>query len=551
MLDSVSEAGTVISLEDAARRALELAARRDLESALSGFLELVQSWARPSAVLAAAVGAESGWRLLPALCVGLGPAEAAALLGRTVETVPEAPVLQTGEAPPGVEVRDHWVLPWWHEGESGVLLLRSVPRDAAPNLGPALAVIAAPLWPRLLGSPAARLEGLLADVQRAAGLLEREAAKQAERLLRAVPPPDPAEETRLSDLEAAAAAAREEARQAGTLQLEAQARVTTAEEALRLAQAERDAARAEAAAARGERDAAQAERDATRAEVGRQRASLEQAGARQAAVEEQVEEARRALLAADARAQAARDVEGQRDLARAEAERLTARVEQLAAQQAASASQMRELQQAVEAARAAAAEHARQSDEARRALAERESQPAAPPAALAEAVAALRRTPYVSPALREALEAAGGPRPARPDAWLDVAMLDREPRPEALIAELEAQGLRLRVAHHPEELAILVRSPEGRGLDALICDVMSFRPHDNVAGLFRAWEKDKAGLLFFLSFSTTDPAEVERAKRVPLSLLAGHVQRPIKAAALIETLQILARKLGKLPAEKA
>lgn len=166
------------------------------------------------------------------------------------------------------------------------------------------------------------------------------------------------------------------------------------------------------------------------------------------------------------------------------------------------------------------------------------------------ALLALRRAPYVSSPLRSAIEAAGAAVDAQlgtQQPWLRVALLERDlAEPQSILSELEAAGVHVRLATHPEELALLAKSPEGRDLDAAICDVMAFRPDQNVAGLFRAWEKDKPGLLFYLSFAAQQAAELERAKRVPLSLLAGHVQRPLKSAALVETLQILARKMGRM-----
>ena len=158
---------------------------------------------------------------------------------------------------------------------------------------------------------------------------------------------------------------------------------------------------------------------------------------------------------------------------------------------------------------------------------------------------ALRRAPFVAAELGEALSWAASPPegPASPP-WLAIALLDREAQ-AGLAGELEAAGVAVRTATHPEELALLLRSPEAKELSAVVLDVMTFRPDQVLAGLIRAWDKDRPGLGYYLSFASTDAAEVERAKRVPLSLLAGHVQRPVRAAALVEALKLLARKQGK------
>ena len=80
------------------------------------------------------------------------------------------------------------------------------------------------------------------------------------------------------------------------------------------------------------------------------------------------------------------------------------------------------------------------------------------------------------------------------------------------------------------------------GLDAVVCDVMSFRPDQNVAGLLRGWDKDRPGLAYFLSYDAQSPVELERARRMPNSLTAGHIQRPLTVARLSGALENLAAK---------
>jgi chromosome segregation ATPase len=83
-----------------------------------------------------------------------------------------------------VRVRDNVVVPWWSEGESGLLVLRGVPRPARPGLG----------------------EALVGELARGAARLEAEALRQLERLRAATPPPaaaaEPGLEVRLAELEA-------------------------------------------------------------------------------------------------------------------------------------------------------------------------------------------------------------------------------------------------------------------------------------------------------------------------------------------------------------
>jgi hypothetical protein len=99
----------------------------------------------------------------------------------------------------------------------------------------------------------------------------------------------------------------------------------------------------------------------------------------------------------------------------------------------------------------------------------------------------------------------------------------------------------VRLANQPEEMALLLRV-DASSIDAVVCDVMSFRPDQNVAGLLRAWDKDRPGLAFFLSYDAQSPVEVERARRTPMSLTAGHIQRPLTGARLSETLENLSAK---------
>jgi CheY-like chemotaxis protein len=132
----------------------------------------------------------------------------------------------------------------------------------------------------------------------------------------------------------------------------------------------------------------------------------------------------------------------------------------------------------------------------------------------------------------------------RPPRRFGIALLDREVVGiEPLASELEAGGVEVRIANQSEELALLLRTPDA--VDAVVCDVMSFRPDQNVAGLIRSWDKDRPGLSFYLSYDLQSPAEVERARRIPMSLTAGHIPRPLVVARLLETIENLARRQGR------
>ena len=199
-----------LSLEDVTRAAQELATRPDAARLAAAFLELVQRWAAPSAVLSAVrdPAAPAGYRLLPSLCAGsltLGIEKTLARLGDESPESLARPTLVRGEEVPGIRVRDNVVVPWWCEGDSGLLVLRGVPRPSRLGLAEALALVAASVWPRLLGSPAARVQELLNGLREGAARLEGEVGRQVERLrATAAPPPatpDAALTARVSELE--------------------------------------------------------------------------------------------------------------------------------------------------------------------------------------------------------------------------------------------------------------------------------------------------------------------------------------------------------------
>jgi hypothetical protein len=536
-----------LSLEEVTRAAQELATRPDAASVAAAFLDLVQRWAAPSAVLSAVRDAQapSGYRLLPTLCAGSLTLGIEKTLARLAEDSPESlkrPTLLRGEEVPGIRVRDNIVVPWWCESDSGLLVLRGVPRPSRAGLAEALALAAAAVWPRLLGSPGARIEELLRGLRDAASKLDSEAGRQVERLQAAAAPlpatasePDPAQVARIADLE-------------GELQTLAQAR----DALVKQMEAARETYVKETAAAR---DAHARELEAARA------AAVKEMESSRGALVRDLEAARNAL---------ARDLETiHKELETARRERDTAGLDLAAARQQGENSR-KELEAAREERRTL--EH--DLDVARRELESVKRRPAEAPAdavaaaaaaapagaapladddaaraAINVAIMAVRRTAFVPPLLRVSIEevaALGGkhPRPARK---IGIALLDRDVVAlEPIAGELEAAGIEVRLANQPEELALLLRSPDAQAVDAVVCDVMSFRPDQNVAGLIRGWDKDRPGLSFYLSYDAQSPVELERARRTPMSLTAGHITRPLTSARLAETSDNLAKRLGRM-----
>jgi hypothetical protein len=472
-------------LEEAARAAQELAARGEASRVAAGFLELIRAWAAPSAVLTAVrdPAAPAGFRLVPALCAGSLTLGIEKTLARLAEDSPESlarPTVLRGEEVPGVRVRDNVVVPWWCEEDSGLLVLRGVPRPSRPGLGEALALAGAVVWPRLLGSPAARIEAVLRDLRGEASRLESAVSRQVERLQTATPAapgaPDAALVARLGDLETELAGL----------------------------QRERDALARELDTARQERETAGLDLAAARQHGDNARRELDTAREDRRTAERELDKARRELAAVTRGAGGQDGAPG------------------VGGEPAAGGSV----------------------PEVESAAWKRAS------AALNVAVATVRRAAFVPPLLRVSMEdvaalASQGPRPAR---RLGIALLDRDVVAlEPVAAELEGSGIEVRLANQPEELALLLKSPDASAVDAIVCDVMSFRPDQNVAGLLRGWDKDRPGLVSYLSYDTQSPVELERARRTPMSLTAGHIPRPLTGARLAETLDNLAKRLGRSP----
>jgi hypothetical protein len=551
--DSQQPQAEPLSLEETARAAAELATRAEAGRLAAAFLELVQRWAAPSAVLTAVrdPAGVAGFRLVPSLCSGSISLGIEKTLAKLVEETPQClarPTLVRGEEMPGVRVRDNVVVPWWCEADSGLLVLRGVPRPVRPGLGEALALTAAVVWPRLMGSPATRVETLVQELKAAATRLESESGRQLDRLKLAAAASAPAAEStdapRIAELEETIAKQRQE-RDAQSRALEDRSRVIE-ETSAKLRERETQARQLEETIAklRQEREAQAREFEETIAKLRKERETQPR----------ELEDAI-AKLRQEGEARA-------RELEAARREKETASLDLAAAKQQ-SENAKRELAAALEERRTAE----RDLDVARRELAARMATPAAAPApppeppaetggakppaadergaeALKLAIASVRRAAFVPPMLRVSMEevaslAAAEPRPARRHG---IALLDRDVVAlESVATELEQAGVEVRLANQPEEMALLLRV-DASSIDAVVCDVMSFRPDQNVAGLLRAWDKDRPGLAFFLSYDAQSPVELERARRTPMSLTAGHIQRPLTGARLSETLENLSAK---------
>jgi hypothetical protein len=599
---------------------------------VAGLLQLVREWAAPSAAFAAVRDAtvDGGWRLLPSVLVGSVPVGIERSLEKLAADDPallaRPGIVQRGEEIPGVRVRDNWAVPFWHGGESGALFLRGVPRPAPENLGEALALATAPAWPRLLGSPAERVEALVAEVRSVAERLAEEAGRQLETLqaqreaapaatedeaLPAAPPAPAPDEGRLAELEEQlrattelrqqaeerSRATREELRAAEERSQTALEQLRTAEERLRSMEEDLRTANGQLRGSEEGLQAAVAQRatleERLHAGVEQWRAAevkLRAAEEQLRAAEEQVRASGEPLRAAEEQLRLSEErqrvVEQERSTlgeelrsARGEAESLRgerdalrerlARAEALAAESAVLVERLEERQRAAEAAEvrarkseeelaaaqrdlAMARARSGQQDEERRArLAEAEARARALEArwekatsALGVATAAARRAAFLPATVRVSLqEVAGGDRPA---GRLRVVFLDRDLVALEPVAEtLEAAGVEVRMASHPEELALLLRTAEAGALDAVVCDVMAFRPDQNVAGMIRGWDKDRPGLAYFLSYDLESGAEVERARRIPMSLTAGSLARPLAPPRLLEAFENLARRRGK------
>ncbi len=566
MTENAADTCPLLPLEEVAQAVRELGAERTLEGFAARFLESVRRWAAPSAVLAAVrdPAVEGGWRLLPALCMGSGPLGAERAVRQLIEELPEdlttARLVRPGQEIPGAKMRPNCLVPWTWEGESGVLMLRGVGGAGPANLADAIALLSAPAWPRVLGGPAERVESSVAELRRLAERLREEADRQVERLQAArtpaapaPPAPDPVAAARMAELEQQLTTAKAEIDRLSALDDAHRAEGTVE----RLAEAQKAAAEAKTEA----RAAKESLVEAREAEV-KLKALVEQLQAEKAASAWRREEERAAEeTSAEKSKVAANAAEEALATTRKELEEAEGSVARLIVEREELRQQVSTLEKALGEAEEERDEFHRESTRLEKRLhalgvaqppaaGEPGGQAAEPKPFSAESVevfrralAVMRRTPFLPPPLRVAAqeaEVAAGAKLERNEVRARVVILDRDtPALEPLAGQLEAAGLDVKIASHPEEIALLLKTPEGRELDAAICDILAFRPDQNVAGIFRAWEKDHGGLALYVSFSRDSAPEVERAQRVPHSLTKGRFQRPLDWTELMSMLQSL------------
>jgi CheY-like chemotaxis protein len=574
-------------------------------------------------------------RAVPELTTGTVTEAAQRALAKLFTDYPPGTLTRPTLVPPPEEtaafkVRDTLIVPWAHGPDvSGFLVLRGLARPQPPNLGDAVALLAQPLWSRVVGPvgvargagaelTAARLRELgrlaaqleadwprpspseatseAAAKLRAEADSERDAARQEaaeqRQLLEASRAGSEAAAKARADAESECYAARQDAAQLRQLLEASRAGSEAAAKSRADAESERDATRKDVAELRARFEASQAEfggaakaraqaeseLHATRREAAELRKQLEASGAEPEAGRAKGDE-RRAGTEAAAKARA--EAEAERDAARKEAAELRQRIDAAAdaaaaaradveAERDAAHKEAAELRQRLEAYRTEATVSMRPVDAAPPAERERDEDRATVEAAhvraeRAEASAkaaaeswgrsaaafnsllqAIRRTPFLPPTVRVSVAEAeslldtapaAGPKLAR------ILLVDREaPMLEPLARELEGDGLEVLIAHHPDEATLYLKTPDARGLTALILDVLALRPDQNIAELVRGWRHDQPGLALFLTFRADDAAETERAQRLPSTATAGYLPRPLQRAALIDAVTGLARR---------
>ncbi|MCU0242781.1 MAG: hypothetical protein MUF51_10210 [Vicinamibacteria bacterium] len=167
--------------------------------------------------------------------------------------------------------------------------------------------------------------------------------------------------------------------------------------------------------------------------------------------------------------------------------------------------------------------------------------------AFKEAFVALRRTPFVPPTLRVCFAEAEpylqeSPSKA-PGASPRVMLLDRDTGSlERFAGDIEAAGVDVLIAHYPEEVGLFLRSPEGRQLTALVCDVMALRSDQNLLEIVRAWRNDHPNLGLLLTFKADNSNEAERAQRIPVVFVAGYIPRPLDSRSILDAVATILRR---------
>jgi hypothetical protein len=583
-----------IPLEEIRATALTVAGERDLASMSRRLGQVIHGWAAPSLVvcLRRDAGAEGGWRIIPELTSGQVSAGFERTFARQVDEAPAGALAQPLVVRPtedlaaaGVKLRDNWIIPWSWGAAGGFIFLKGIARPYPPNLGDAVALASQPLWPLAcerweLGE---RLSALADELRRSVERLAIEVpaatgewgSSEAEdlrgQLAEARHKIDALERSRN---QAETDRDRAEAESADLRdQVEALERRMEAE-AVRGTQAAGLRERLEAA--ESARDEAQRERERARAEVEtylhRERERDAQLGVRLAEVDETRRQLQTLQDRLDAAEKARAVAETERERAKGEADNLWRSLDSLQreiqAERGRAASEkaaLEEARKAVEArlasAEAARAAAERERDEARASAAQAVSTAEAQAKKLDErwretessfraALDALRRTPFVPPALRVSISGvegyfAGEAKPPASSRPVRVLILDRDtPTLDSLAAELEGAGIEVLIAHYPEEVGFFLKTPDSRRVTALVWDVMAFRAAGDLIDLARACRQDLSGAGLFLSFRAEQSAEAERAQLVPVSAIAGYLPRPLTRESVLEAFAKLPARSG-------
>jgi hypothetical protein len=160
MSEAAADAEPPLDTEAITLAALALGEEADPARRTARFLQIVEQWASPRLVLCLQRDdtVEGGLRVLPELSTGAAPPGFDRLLeaGESSEKSPlsRPEVVRAGEQMAGVRARDNWLVPWRRGEAAGLFLLRGVARPYPPNLGEAVALLAA-AHGGLIGEPPA------------------------------------------------------------------------------------------------------------------------------------------------------------------------------------------------------------------------------------------------------------------------------------------------------------------------------------------------------------------------------------------------------------
>ena len=343
-------------------------------------------------------------------------------------------------------------------------------------------------------------------------------------------------------------------------------------EAARKEAADAKSAGSDAEAAHKAREQADAERDATRSEATDLKAKLDTAQRELNAALFEASTAKGSGAASEEDKKARELADAERNAARSEASALRAILETVQLEAEVARSQAQEAHAAAEAIRQAKTQAEGERDSLRAEAADLKTkleaaqqptnatEPTGKPGQDAErweklsqsfrgALEAIRRTPFVPPTVRVSCaeaEALLDPKPPSSARTARILLLDRDaPMLGALATELESEGMDVLIAHHPDEVTLFLKTPDARGLTALVLDVLALRSDENLAELVRGWRRDLPGLPLFLAFRADNATEAERAQRIPSTSTAGYLQRPLQKPAVLDAVTNLIRRAAK------